>query len=77
MTARHPGDRQGLAGRPRPQPLALLTAGFLDAPGDIEVTDVTLDSRAVRAGGLFLACRGGARHGIEFAAEALARGARV
>ena len=74
MTA---SEQPGQHGRPGSRPLALLTAGFLDAPGDITVTDITLDSREVRAGGLFLACRGGTRHGVEFAAEALARGARA
>ncbi len=39
------------------------------------VLDITLDSREVRAGGLFLALRGGRSHGLEFAADAAARGA--
>jgi len=41
------------------------------------VTDVTLDSREVRPGALFLACRGNRQHGIEFAAQAAERGARA
>jgi UDP-N-acetylmuramoyl-L-alanyl-D-glutamate--2,6-diaminopimelate ligase len=64
----------------RAQPLAMLTAGLLPAcaaPEDVLVTDLTLDSREVRAGGLFLACRGRERHGLEFAPEALSRGARA
>jgi len=55
--------------------LADLTAGLLDVPAALEVSDVTLDSRAVSSGALFLACRGRGRHGSEFAAEAVARGA--
>lgn len=61
----------------RPARLAELTAGIIDAPAALEVSDVTLDSRAVRPGALFLACRGRGRHGAEFAAEALGRGARA
>jgi UDP-N-acetylmuramoyl-L-alanyl-D-glutamate--2,6-diaminopimelate ligase len=57
--------------------LAQLTAGLLDAPASLEVSDVTLDSRAATAGALFLACRGRGHHGAEFAAEAVARGARA
>jgi UDP-N-acetylmuramoyl-L-alanyl-D-glutamate--2,6-diaminopimelate ligase len=55
--------------------LAALTAGLVAAPAELEVSDVTLDSRAVGPGTLFLACRGLGRHGAEFTAEALARGA--
>jgi UDP-N-acetylmuramoyl-L-alanyl-D-glutamate--2,6-diaminopimelate ligase len=56
-----------------------ITAGLVpvDVPADICVTDVTLDSRSASAGALFLACRGGKRHGLEFAQEAIARGARA
>ncbi|HTB69287.1 MAG TPA: UDP-N-acetylmuramoyl-L-alanyl-D-glutamate--2,6-diaminopimelate ligase [Steroidobacteraceae bacterium] len=62
-----------------------LLSGIVDAPDDIMVTDVTLDSREVRPGALFLACRGqvhgndqsNQRHGIEFAAQAAERGARA
>ena len=57
-------------------PLAELLAGFAVAPPEVQVSDVTLDSRAVTPGALFLACRGRAHHGLEFAPEAAARGAR-
>jgi UDP-N-acetylmuramoyl-L-alanyl-D-glutamate--2,6-diaminopimelate ligase len=57
--------------------LTELTAGLIDAPAALEVSDVTLDSRAVSPGALFLACRGHGRHGLEFAGDALARGARA
>ncbi|HXW74968.1 MAG TPA: UDP-N-acetylmuramoyl-L-alanyl-D-glutamate--2,6-diaminopimelate ligase [Steroidobacteraceae bacterium] len=56
--------------------LAELVAGFAVAPPEVRVSDVTLDSRAVTPGALFLACRGRAHHGLEFASEAVARGAR-
>jgi UDP-N-acetylmuramoyl-L-alanyl-D-glutamate--2,6-diaminopimelate ligase len=55
--------------------LAELTVGFAAVPRGISVSDVTLDSRAVMPGALFLACRGRTHHGLKFAAEALARGA--
>jgi UDP-N-acetylmuramoyl-L-alanyl-D-glutamate--2,6-diaminopimelate ligase len=56
--------------------LAELTAGFAQVPPDLRVSDVTLDSRAATPGALFLACRGRTHHGLEFAAQAVARGAR-
>jgi UDP-N-acetylmuramoyl-L-alanyl-D-glutamate--2,6-diaminopimelate ligase len=57
--------------------LAELAAGLVDAPGMLEVSDVTLDSRAVRPGALFLACHGRGCHGAEFVGDAVARGARA
>ena len=57
--------------------LSDLTAGLVAAPAGIEVSDVTLDSRAASPGALFLACRGHGCHGAQFAGEALARGARA
>ena len=42
---------------------------------DVLVTDLALDSRQVRPGGLFLALRGHAAHGLRFVDAALARGA--
>jgi UDP-N-acetylmuramoyl-L-alanyl-D-glutamate--2,6-diaminopimelate ligase len=64
--------------------LRRLLAGIVEVPEDIAVSDVTLDSREVTPGSLFLACRGhdaghgsGARHGVEFAAQASERGARA
>ena len=42
-----------------------------------DVVDLTLDSREVRSGSLFFALPGRSRHGLEFAAEAAARGASV
>ena len=52
-----------------------LVAGFAaDAP-DVPVADLALDSRQVRAGSLFLACRGTKQHGLEFLPQALEAGA--
>jgi UDP-N-acetylmuramoyl-L-alanyl-D-glutamate--2,6-diaminopimelate ligase len=42
-----------------------------------DILDITLDSREVRAGSLFLALPGRTVHGLKFAAEAAARGASV
>ena len=61
----------------RERRLADLTTGLIDVPSEITVSDVTLDSRSASRGGLFLACRGGAHHGVNFAKEAVARGARA
>jgi UDP-N-acetylmuramoyl-L-alanyl-D-glutamate--2,6-diaminopimelate ligase len=60
-----------------PRSLAELAAGLLAAPAHIAVSDVTLDSHAATAGSLFLACRGRQHHGLEFAPEAVRRGARA
>jgi UDP-N-acetylmuramoyl-L-alanyl-D-glutamate--2,6-diaminopimelate ligase len=47
------------------------------APSHAAVLDLTLDSREVRAGSLFLALPGLKGHGLKFAADAVARGAAV
>jgi UDP-N-acetylmuramoyl-L-alanyl-D-glutamate--2,6-diaminopimelate ligase len=51
-----------------------LLEGIVVAPA-IAVRALTVDSRAVRAGDVFVALRGGSRHGLEFAAQAIDRGA--
>lgn len=61
----------------RPHQLRELTAGLIEAPAEIVVRDVTLDSRAVSPGALFLACSGRHQHGLRFAGDAVARGARA
>jgi UDP-N-acetylmuramoyl-L-alanyl-D-glutamate--2,6-diaminopimelate ligase len=55
--------------------LAELMAGLAVAPAALEISDVTLDSRAASPGALFLACRGRGHHGAQFTGEAVARGA--
>jgi UDP-N-acetylmuramoyl-L-alanyl-D-glutamate--2,6-diaminopimelate ligase len=44
---------------------------------DVVVNDLTLDSRQVVPGSLFLACKGRTHHGLKFVGEALARGVRA
>lgn len=51
-----------------------LMEGISAAP-PVSVTDLTLDSRAVTPGALFLALQGTAAHGVAFAPQALQRGA--
>jgi UDP-N-acetylmuramoyl-L-alanyl-D-glutamate--2,6-diaminopimelate ligase len=57
-------------------PLTWLLDGIAAVPAnEAQVADLALDSREVRAGHLFFALRGRRSHGLEFAAEAAARGA--
>jgi len=57
--------------------LADLLDGFAQVPpgGDLMIRGIDLDSRRVDAGALFLACRGGNAHGLDFAAGARDRAA--
>jgi UDP-N-acetylmuramoyl-L-alanyl-D-glutamate--2,6-diaminopimelate ligase len=59
------------------RPLKAMLGGAFDIPDSIEVADITLDSRTVRPGSLFLACRGRTQHGLAHAREAVAAGARA
>jgi UDP-N-acetylmuramoyl-L-alanyl-D-glutamate--2,6-diaminopimelate ligase len=59
------------------RPLRAVLGELAPVPGSIEISDLTLDSRAVRPGAAFLACRGRSTHGLAFAPEAVARGARA
>src|SRR5258707_12779691 len=59
------------------RPLKAVRGGGIEVPADVEVSDLTIDSREVRPGAAFLACRGRTRHGLDFAAEAVAAGARA
>ena len=65
------------AGEPTWRPLKALLGGGIEVPDDVEVVDLTLDSRQVRRGAAFLACRGKHRHGLEFARAAVEAGARA
>jgi UDP-N-acetylmuramoyl-L-alanyl-D-glutamate--2,6-diaminopimelate ligase len=47
------------------------------AHAGLEVTDIVLDNRQVQPGAAFVALAGGTTHGLEFAADALARGAAI
>ncbi|MCU7914413.1 MAG: UDP-N-acetylmuramoyl-L-alanyl-D-glutamate--2,6-diaminopimelate ligase [Candidatus Thiodiazotropha sp. (ex Gloverina cf. vestifex)] len=59
--------------------LSGLLAGLLSVPPgqDCEVTGLTLDSRQVVDGAIFLACTGTRHHGLAFARQAIAQGAEV
>ena len=59
------------------RPLRALLGGQIDVPPETEVADLTLDSRAAGPGSAFLAVRGQHAHGLEYAREAVARGARI
>ena len=63
--------------RAAPRPLGELVAGWVAVPPELTVSDLTLDSRAAIPGTLFLACRGRTHHGLRFAPEAVALGARA
>ncbi len=52
-------------------------AGLTDVPDHLCVSDITQDSREVRPGSAFLACRGHSHHGLEYAERAAAAGARA
>jgi len=62
---------------PRAWLLSDLFSGLAAVPAgaDVRVGQLTLDSRRIEPGGLFLACRGTAGHGLAFAEDACRRGA--
>ncbi len=63
---------------PRKQPLSVLLAGYavVNEADDRDIYGLSMDSRKVQAGDLFLACTGQqARHGHEFIADAIQAGA--
>jgi|KBSMisStaDraftv2_1062788.scaffolds.fasta_scaffold57281_2 UDP-N-acetylmuramoyl-L-alanyl-D-glutamate--2,6-diaminopimelate ligase len=59
------------------RPLKALLGGAIEVPDDVEIADLTLDSRQVREGAAFLACRGRTHHGLDFARTAIEAGARA
>src|SRR5690349_16829005 len=65
------------AAKSRPHSLAQLLAGLAELPRDVEIDDLTQDSRAARPGSAFLAVRGSAEHGLAYAPQAVANGARA
>ena len=66
----------GGAARVRAGELALAAGGWLAAGRpDVELGDLSIDSRRIRPGGVFLAIRGGRHDGHDFIAEAVRKGA--
>jgi len=60
-----------------PQSLARLLHGFAALPRDVEISDLTQDGRAAQPGSAFLAVRGTHEHGLKYAPQAVANGARA
>jgi UDP-N-acetylmuramoyl-L-alanyl-D-glutamate--2,6-diaminopimelate ligase len=59
------------------RPLKAVLGGLVDVPDRLEVSDITQDSRSVTPGAAFLACQGRTHHGLQFAQDAIAAGARA
>jgi len=62
---------------PVSQSLAKLLDGIAELPRDVSITDLAQDGRAARAGSAFLAMKGTAEHGLKYAPQAVANGARA
>lgn len=60
-----------------PQSLAKLLEGLAELPRDVIVDDLTQDGRAARSGCAFLALHGTREHGLKYAPQAVANGARA
>ena len=60
-----------------PKSLGKLLAGFAELPRDVVVSDLTQDGRVARPGCAFLAVRGTNEHGLRYAPQAVANGARA
>lgn len=72
------GDRTIRPQHPTPVPLESLAQRFdltIDRTTDVALTGVTIDSRDVRQGDLYIGIPGAQVHGATFAAQALANGA--
>jgi UDP-N-acetylmuramoyl-L-alanyl-D-glutamate--2,6-diaminopimelate ligase len=59
------------------QSLARLLGGIATLPRDVEISDLTQDGRAARPGCAFLAVHGSSEHGLKYAPQAVANGARA
>ena len=57
--------------------LARLLDGLAALPRDVQVSDLTQDGRAAQPGCAFLALHGSAEHGLKYAPQAVANGARA
>jgi UDP-N-acetylmuramoyl-L-alanyl-D-glutamate--2,6-diaminopimelate ligase len=61
----------------RPMRLAELLPDIAAVPADLEVTNLVMDSRALRPGDAFIAIAGFGAHGLNFVEQAKAAGARA
>ena len=59
------------------QSLAGLLMGLATLPRDVEISDLTQDGRAAQPGCAFLAVHGTKEHGLKYAPQAVANGARA
>jgi UDP-N-acetylmuramoyl-L-alanyl-D-glutamate--2,6-diaminopimelate ligase len=59
------------------QSLSTLLDGIAALPRDVTITDLTQDGRGARSGSAFLAVRGNNEHGLKYAPQAVANGARA
>jgi UDP-N-acetylmuramoyl-L-alanyl-D-glutamate--2,6-diaminopimelate ligase len=59
------------------QSLAKLLDGLATLPRDVAVSDLTQDGRVARPGAAFLAVHGSSEHGLKYAPQAVANGARA
>jgi UDP-N-acetylmuramoyl-L-alanyl-D-glutamate--2,6-diaminopimelate ligase len=60
-----------------PRSLASLLHGLAELPRDVEVTDLAQDGRTAQPGSAFLAVHGSREHGLKYAPQAVANGARA
>jgi len=60
-----------------PRSLAGLLGGLASLPRDVEISDLTQDGRAAGPGSAFLAVHGTKEHGLKYAPQAVANGARA
>src|SRR4051812_5327099 len=60
-----------------PRSLASLLDGLAGLPRDVEIDDLTQDGRAATPGCAFLAVHGSQEHGLKYAPQAVANGARA
>ncbi len=60
-----------------PQSLAKLLDGLAALPRDVAVSDLTQDGRTAQPGCVFLALHGSSEHGLKYAPQAVANGARA
>jgi len=65
------------ANAPEARDLREVVGDLARPPTPVAISDLTLDSRSVRPGAAFLACQGRRSHGLEFAPQAVASGARA